>query len=98
MPSNRRRASGQPRARKHRHSNQEWEQHKDFIGHLYTDEGKKLREIRQIMKDRYQFEAGESTYKERLSKWNIYKNTRPSTKKGEASTTPPIENSAQGDP
>ncbi|CAG9981252.1 unnamed protein product [Clonostachys byssicola] len=97
MPSNRRRESDQLSARKRRPSAQEWEQHKDFIAHLYTNEGKKLKEVRQIMKDLYQFEAGESTYKKRLSKWNIFKNTRRSATKGEKLTSPPVDNSTQGD-
>ncbi|CAH0025040.1 unnamed protein product [Clonostachys rhizophaga] len=97
MPSNRRRTSGQPVARRRRPSAQEWEQHKDFIAHLYTNEGKQLKEVRQIMKDLYQFEAGESTYKKHLSKWNIFKNTRRSTTNGETSTPQPIDDSIQGD-
>ncbi|VUC24074.1 unnamed protein product [Clonostachys rosea] len=97
MPPNRRSTSDQPSDRKKRPSEQEWEQHKDFIADLYTNKSKSLKEVVQIMKDLYQFEAGASTYKKRLSKWNVYKNTRRAARKGETSTPVPIDDSPQGD-
>ncbi|KAI1440693.1 hypothetical protein F5Y02DRAFT_340400 [Annulohypoxylon stygium] len=48
-----------------------WEEHRKEISELY--ECKKLKDVRQIMFEKYGFEASQSQYERQVRKWNLKK-------------------------
>ncbi|KAL8382221.1 hypothetical protein RB595_006145 [Gaeumannomyces hyphopodioides] len=53
-----------------------WEIHRATIKRLYIDEGKKLNDIVEIMRQDYDFTANARMYKHRLSQWGLIKYNR----------------------
>jgi hypothetical protein len=54
-------------------SKSDWEEHRTRILQLYMHEGKTLKEIMQIMQEKYSFKATIKMYKNRLKCWNARK-------------------------
>ncbi|CAK7229491.1 hypothetical protein SBRCBS47491_007265 [Sporothrix bragantina] len=54
----------------------DWELHRERITELYRDQGLHLRQVQEIMSERYGFHASQRMYKTRISKWAIDKNLK----------------------
>ncbi|KAI1463839.1 uncharacterized protein F4812DRAFT_233933 [Daldinia caldariorum] len=62
--------------RKRTHSPEVWETHKAEIGRLYLDENKRLKDVMEIMEERWGFRASQKMYKTKLTQWKFFKNNR----------------------
>ncbi|KAJ0121992.1 hypothetical protein J7T55_002503 [Diaporthe amygdali] len=62
-----------PAGQRRRGSEYLWEAHKTTIKTLYIDEGRSLKDVREIMKSKYGFEGSVKSYKVRLNRWRFSK-------------------------
>ncbi|KAF3065938.1 Maltose permease MAL31 [Daldinia childiae] len=62
--------------RKRTHAPEVWETHKAEIGRLYLDENKRLKDVMEIMENRWGFRASQKMYKTKLTQWKFFKNNR----------------------
>ncbi|KAJ4248730.1 hypothetical protein NW762_012568 [Fusarium torreyae] len=61
-------------------SGTDWENHRDAITRLYIAEDKPLREVRQIMENKFGFKATTRMYSTRLQQWGAMKNYKAGEK------------------
>ncbi|MCJ1401220.1 hypothetical protein MMC11_004432 [Xylographa trunciseda] len=52
---------------------QDWEDYREIFTKLYRAEGKKLKDVKKIMEERYSFCATERMYKKRIADWGLRK-------------------------
>ncbi|KAK3292264.1 uncharacterized protein B0H64DRAFT_225362 [Chaetomium fimeti] len=60
------------------HTEVEWAAVYPHIERLYLREGRKLRHVRAVMEEKYQFKASPQMYKKRFAKWGFRKNANHS--------------------
>ncbi|KAI1073694.1 hypothetical protein F5B20DRAFT_566261 [Whalleya microplaca] len=53
-----------------------WEAHKSEIARLYLEENKRLKDVMEIMEERWGFHASQKMYKTKLTQWKFFKNNR----------------------
>jgi hypothetical protein len=58
----------------------EWAEIKDAFTHLYLEENRKLKDVREILSRKHGFNASEKMFKRRISEWKIRKNYKSKEK------------------
>ncbi|PNP61391.1 hypothetical protein FNYG_13874 [Fusarium nygamai] len=56
-----------------------WDKHQGLITRLYQDEGRRLQEVRDIMRTYYNFDASARSYRQHLNEWGISKDIMSGT-------------------
>lgn len=64
---------GPSRARRLKHSRQEWNQIQPIFKRLYIDEDRSLSDVVKILSQRHKFTASEQMFKKRIAIWGLYK-------------------------
>ncbi|RBR20854.1 hypothetical protein FVER53590_13280 [Fusarium verticillioides] len=63
-----------------------WDKHQGLVTRLYQDEGRRLQEVRDIMRTYYNFDASARSYRQRLNEWGISKDIMSGTDGGSQSS------------
>ncbi|KAF4498468.1 serine threonine kinase [Fusarium agapanthi] len=63
-----------------------WNEHQGHITRLYQDEGRRLQEVRDIMRTYYNFDASARSYRQHLNEWGISKGIMGGTDGGPRSS------------
>lgn len=63
-----------------------WDKNQGLITRLYQDEGRRLQEVRDIMRTYYNFDASACSYRQHLNEWGISKDIMSGTGSGTGSS------------